>query len=113
MARRGTFVSIALGAFVVVLLSASVCTCLTMTLSSQTGVLMDKDRNIVYSALQAIVNNVKRDIHPDIKYNVGRLFTKYVNLIEKDVVIRLTRWSNECSVSMSSGEADPMIEKQM
>jgi hypothetical protein len=104
MAGRGAFVSIAL-AFALVLLSASVCTCLTVTLSSKSGVLTDKDRNIVYSALQAMVNNVKRDVRLDIEYNAGRLFTKYVNLMDKDVVIRLTRWSSECSVSMSSSEA--------
>ncbi|GLJ50876.1 hypothetical protein SUGI_1083660 [Cryptomeria japonica] len=53
---------------------------------------------IVISRLHAL--NTDQDIKPDREYYASRLFTRYLNLNGKGVVIRLTRWRSQCTVSM-------------
>ncbi|GLJ50903.1 hypothetical protein SUGI_1084070 [Cryptomeria japonica] len=108
MARRGIYVFIAL-----VLLNVSFCTCVTITLSTNTGSLNAEEGKKVYDTLNNMATNTLQDIEPDREYYAGRLFTRYLNLNGKGVVIRLTRWRSQCTVSMSpvyTSKGSEMVE---
>ncbi|GLJ50894.1 hypothetical protein SUGI_1083930 [Cryptomeria japonica] len=91
-------------AFAVVLLNISSGTCLTATWSNVSGILTNDEAEEVYQALEKLVNNGDNYILPDRNYHAGRIFFRdvNVNVNRTSVVIRLTRWSSQCSVSMTT-----------
>ncbi|GLJ50303.1 hypothetical protein SUGI_1071780 [Cryptomeria japonica] len=96
MAGRGIYVFIAF-----VLLNVSFCKCVTITFSSNTGSLNAEEIKTVNDTLTVMAYNTEHDIEPDREYHAGRLFTNYLHLNGKGVVIRFTRWRSQCTVSMS------------
>ncbi|GLJ50898.1 hypothetical protein SUGI_1084000 [Cryptomeria japonica] len=101
MANHSIFLTLAL-AFAIVLLNISCGTCLTVTSSSDSGLLAKDEAEEVYQALEKLVNNDDNYILLYRNYDAGRIFFKDLNVNRKSVVIRLTRWSSQCSVSMST-----------